>query len=149
MRPITVVTVAADGAHVQGNPVLQGTHNAARRIVDGLTFVSDTVTDYSKKPTRIVSNWVTDRIAPPYWTPNAVITVRLLLLLLLLSVGWLGSRVVSVLGAVEPRFKLQPRLCQVTVLGKLFTPIVPLFTKRRIGSSPLKGCEGDCRPGRK
>jgi len=62
---------------VQGNPVLQGTHNAARRIVDGLTYVSDTVTDYSKKPTKVVTNWVTDRIAPPYWIPNAQITVSL------------------------------------------------------------------------
>ena len=46
--------------------------------------------------------------------------------------GWLGSRVVSVLhsGAVGPGFKSQPRRCQVTVLGKLFTPIVPLFTKQ-------------------
>ena len=59
----------------QGNPVLQGTHNAARRIVDGLTYVSDTVTDYSKKPTKVVTNWVTDRIAPPYWIPNAQISV--------------------------------------------------------------------------
>jgi len=40
------------------------------------------------------------------------------------------SRVVSVLdsGAEGPGFKLQSRLCRVTVLGKLFTPIVPLFT---------------------
>ena len=47
--------------------------------------------------------------------------------------GWLGSRVVSVLdsGAVGPRFKSQPRHCRVTVLGKLFTPIVPLFTKQQ------------------
>jgi len=45
----------------------------------------------------------------------------------------------------EPGFKSQP----VTVLGKLFTPIVPLFTKQRIGSSPLKGCRGNCRPGGK
>jgi len=60
---------------VQGNPVLQGTHNAARRIVDGLTYVTDTVTDYSKKPTKVVTNWVTDRIAPPYWIPNSEITV--------------------------------------------------------------------------
>jgi len=46
-------------------------------------------------------------------------------------VGWLGSRVVSLLdsGAVGPGFKSQPRRCQVTVLGKLFTPIVPLFIK--------------------
>jgi len=47
--------------------------------------------------------------------------------------GWLGSRVVSVLdsGTVGPGFKSQPRCCRVTVLGKLFTPVVPLFTKKR------------------
>ena len=46
---------------------------------------------------------------------------------------WLGSRVVSVLdsGAVGPGFKLQPQRCRVTVLGKLFTPNVPLYTKQR------------------
>jgi len=40
--------------------------------------------------------------------------------------GWLGSRVVSVLdsGAVGPGFKSQPRRSQVTDLGKLSTPIV-------------------------
>jgi len=44
-----------------------------------------------------------------------------------------GSRVVSVLdsGAEGPGFKAQPRRCRVTVLGKLFTPIVPLFTKQQ------------------
>jgi len=48
-------------------------------------------------------------------------------------VGWLGSRVVSVLdsGADGLGFKSQSRRCRVTVLGKLFTPIVPLFTKQR------------------
>jgi len=48
-------------------------------------------------------------------------------------VGWIGSRVVSVLdsGAEGPGFKSQPRRRRVTVLGKLFTPIVPLFTKQR------------------
>jgi len=47
--------------------------------------------------------------------------------------GWLGSRVVSVLdsGAERPAFKSQSRRCWVTVLGKLFTPIVPLFTKQQ------------------
>jgi len=46
---------------------------------------------------------------------------------------WLGSQVVSVLdsGAEQPGFKSQPRCCRVTVLGKLLTPIVPLFTKQR------------------
>ena len=47
--------------------------------------------------------------------------------------GWLGSRVVSVLdsGAEGPGLKSQSRRCRVTVLGKLFTPIVPLFTKQQ------------------
>ena len=45
----------------------------------------------------------------------------------------LGSRVVSVLdsGAEGPGFKSQPRHCRVTVLGKLFTPVAPLFTKQQ------------------
>ena len=63
-----------------------------------------------------------------------------------------GSRVVSVLdsGAVGPEYKSQPRRCRVTVLGKLFTSIVPLFTKHsKTGSSPLKGCGDNCRPGGK
>ena len=30
-----------------------------------------------------------------------------------------------------PGFKLQPRRCRVIVLGKLFTPIVPVFTKQQ------------------
>jgi len=67
------------------------------------------------------------------------------------GIGWFGSRVVSVLdsGAERPGFKSQLRRYRVTVLGKLFTPIVSLFTKQRTGSSPLKGCEGNCRPGGK
>jgi len=47
--------------------------------------------------------------------------------------GWLGSRVVSVLdsGAEGSGFKSLSRRCRVTVLGKLFTSIVPLFTKQQ------------------
>jgi len=47
--------------------------------------------------------------------------------------GWLGSRVVSVLdsGAEGPSYKSQSRRCRVTVLGKMFTPIVPLFTMQQ------------------
>jgi len=64
------------------------------------------------------------------------------------NVGWLGSRVVSMLdsGAVGPGFKSQSLRCRVTALGKLFTPIVPLFTKQQ---NWVKGCEGNCRPGGK
>ena len=58
---------------------------------------------------------------------------RTLYSVLHLVLRWLGSRVVSVLdsGAEGPGFKSQQRRCRVAVLGKLFTPIVPLFTKQR------------------
>jgi len=46
---------------------------------------------------------------------------------------WPGSRVVSVLdsGAEGTGFKSQSRCCRITVLGKLFTLILPLFTKQQ------------------
>ena len=49
-------------------------------------------------------------------------------------VGWLGSRMVSMLdsGAEGPGFKSQSRRCWVTVFSKLFTPIVLLFTKQQL-----------------
>ena len=52
--------------------------------------------------------------------------------------GWLGSRVFCVLdsGAEGPGFRSRPRCCPVTVVGKLFTPVVPLFTKQRNGEQP-------------
>ena len=34
-------------------------------------------------------------------------------------------------GAEGLGFKSHPRRCRVAVLGKLFTPIVPLFTKQQ------------------
>jgi len=48
--------------------------------------------------------------------------------LCILGVGWLSSRVVSMLdsGTEGLGFKSQSRRCRVTVLGKLFTPTVPL-----------------------
>jgi len=52
--------------------------------------------------------------------------------------GRLGSRVVSVLdsGAEERGFKSQPQRCRVTVLGKMFTPVVALFIKQRNWQQP-------------
>ena len=63
---------------------------------------------------------------------------RIFSILFLMTSRWLASRVVSVLdsGAEGPGFKSQSRRCRVTVLGKLFTPIVPLFTKQRNWQQP-------------
>jgi len=62
---------------------------------------------------------------------------------------WLGSRVVSVLdsGAEGPGFKSQSRRCRLTVLGKLSNcshTSCLCSPSSEIGSSPLKGCEGNC-----
>ena len=48
------------------------------------------------------------------------------------DIGRHSSQVVSMLdsGAEGPGFKSQSRHCRVTVLDKLFTPIVPMFTKQ-------------------
>jgi len=48
-------------------------------------------------------------------------------------------------GAEGPGFKSQPRCSRVTVLGKLFTPIVPVFTKQQ--NWYVAG--GNCGPGGK
>ena len=66
-----------------------------------------------------------------------VVAITIQMLCYLISdtaqLAWLHSRVVSVLdtGAEGPGFKSQSRRCRVTVLGKLFTHIVPLFTKQK------------------
>ncbi|XP_072023590.1 zinc finger FYVE domain-containing protein 1-like [Amphiura filiformis] len=57
-----------------GQTVLQGTHNAARKFVDGISYVADTVQWVGAKPTKMVTQWMTDQIAPPYWTPNSLIS---------------------------------------------------------------------------
>jgi len=64
---------------------------------------------------------------------DSFMNIILYILFFIVLYVWLGSRVVGVLDsdAVEPGFKSQPRRCRVTVIGKLFTPIVPLFAKQR------------------
>jgi len=56
--------------------------------------------------------------------------------------------VVSVLdsGAEGPGFKShsQSRRCRVTVMGKLITPLCLCSPISKAGSSPLKGCGGNC-----
>ncbi|XP_074660644.1 zinc finger FYVE domain-containing protein 1-like isoform X2 [Tubulanus polymorphus] len=56
-----------------GPTVLQGTHNAARKLLEGVGYVSGAVTSVSAKPTRFISSWMADQIAPPYWVPNSEI----------------------------------------------------------------------------
>jgi len=47
--------------------------NSARRILDGMMNLADAITNVSAKPTKAVTSWVTDKVAPTYWTPNYLI----------------------------------------------------------------------------
>lgn len=49
----------------------QSAQNAAQRMVDSMSYLSETVSTISAKPTKMMSDWIADRIAPPYWVPNA------------------------------------------------------------------------------
>ena len=50
---------------------LQGTQNAARRILDSMTMISGTVSDVSSAPAASLARWAADQVAPTYWRPNA------------------------------------------------------------------------------
>jgi len=59
-------------AHVwPGVRSLQGTQNAARRILDSMTLISGTVSDVSSAPAASLARWAADQVAPSYWRPNA------------------------------------------------------------------------------
>ncbi|XP_066518536.1 zinc finger FYVE domain-containing protein 1 isoform X2 [Hoplias malabaricus] len=58
----------------QGSEVFQTDHqNAAQRVLDGVNYVIQSMAEYSSGPTKAVTAWITDQVAPPYWRPNAEI----------------------------------------------------------------------------
>ncbi|MCJ8739749.1 hypothetical protein PDJAM_G00050780 [Pangasius djambal] len=68
--------VRTEVKHVwQGSEAFQADHqNAAQRVLDGVNYVLQSVSEYSSGPTKAVTAWLTDQVAPPYWRPNAEIT---------------------------------------------------------------------------
>ncbi|XP_026799319.3 zinc finger FYVE domain-containing protein 1 isoform X1 [Pangasianodon hypophthalmus] len=68
--------VRTEVKHVwQGSEAFQADHqNAAQRVLDGVNYVLQSVSEYSSGPTKAVTAWITDQVAPPYWRPNAEIT---------------------------------------------------------------------------
>lgn len=53
----------------------EGPKHSAQMVVDGVNFLTETVYSISAQPTKVLTNWVADKIAPSYWKPNAEITV--------------------------------------------------------------------------
>jgi len=67
--------VATEIAHVwPGVRSLQGTHNAARRVLDSVTSLSGSVSEVSSAPAANLARWAADQVAPSYWRPNAEIS---------------------------------------------------------------------------
>lgn len=46
------------------------TQNAAQRVIDGVSYITEAVTNVSLQPTKVLSAWVADQVAPSYWRPN-------------------------------------------------------------------------------
>ncbi|KAI4890242.1 hypothetical protein NFI96_014016 [Prochilodus magdalenae] len=59
----------------QGSEAFQTDHqNAAQRVLDGVNYVIQSMAEYSAGPTKTVTAWITDQVAPAYWRPNTEIT---------------------------------------------------------------------------
>lgn len=52
------------------NAASLGNQNAAQKVLDGVTYISEAVASVGSPPTRMLSSWVADQIAPKYWRPN-------------------------------------------------------------------------------
>lgn len=54
---------------LQNNPSLIR-QNTAQRVVDGVSYLTEAVTNISLQPTKALTAWVADQVAPTYWRPN-------------------------------------------------------------------------------
>lgn len=56
-----------------GHLLVCNNQNAARQLLDGVNTLATSITEVTAKPAKVVKNWVTDQVAPSYWTPNYLI----------------------------------------------------------------------------
>lgn len=60
----------------QSDGFLKDNNNAAQRLLDGVKYISQSVSELSVKPAKAITSWLTDQIAPTYWKPNSLILVH-------------------------------------------------------------------------
>ncbi|XP_014242733.1 zinc finger FYVE domain-containing protein 1-like [Cimex lectularius] len=48
--------------------------NSAQRVIDGVAYFTEAVVSASATPTKALSSWVSDQVAPKYWKPNVEIS---------------------------------------------------------------------------
>lgn len=44
--------------------------NTAQRVIDGVSYITEAVANVSIQPTKVLTSWVADQVAPTYWRPN-------------------------------------------------------------------------------
>ncbi|XP_053997486.1 zinc finger FYVE domain-containing protein 1-like [Hylaeus anthracinus] len=44
--------------------------NTAQKVIDSVSYITEAVTNVSLQPTKVLSAWVADQVAPSYWRPN-------------------------------------------------------------------------------
>ncbi|XP_076243838.1 zinc finger FYVE domain-containing protein 1 [Calliopsis andreniformis] len=44
--------------------------NTAQKVIDGVSYITEAVTNISLQPTKVITAWVADQVAPSYWKPN-------------------------------------------------------------------------------
>ncbi|XP_031637351.1 zinc finger FYVE domain-containing protein 1-like isoform X2 [Contarinia nasturtii] len=51
----------------------EGPTHSAQMVIDGVSYLSETVCNIGAQPSKVLSDWVTDWVAPSYWKPNVEI----------------------------------------------------------------------------
>lgn len=49
-------------------------------MIDGVSYLTETVCNISAQPSKVLTEWVADWAAPSYWKPNAEIIVSVTIL---------------------------------------------------------------------
>jgi zinc finger FYVE domain-containing protein 1 len=67
-----IVHVWNTGLQLNGN-----SSYSAQMLLDGVSYLSEVVASVSKQPTKSISMWVADKVAPSYWKLNSQIVVSI------------------------------------------------------------------------
>ncbi|XP_043554299.1 zinc finger FYVE domain-containing protein 1 isoform X6 [Chiloscyllium plagiosum] len=73
----TVVRTEIEHVWLGSDGFLKDNNNAAQRLLDGMNLMAQSVSEFGAKPTKAVTAWLTDQIAPAYWRPNSQIINQL------------------------------------------------------------------------
>lgn len=53
----------------------EGPTHSAQMVIDGVSYLSETVYSIGAQPSKVLTDWVADKFAPSYWKPNNEIIV--------------------------------------------------------------------------